>query len=611
MSTPVSNIGGIPVNLNVPGGPGNPIITILNSITAAGAAGNLDAEQPTVTPTVPGGAGSSSATPIILPAPTGTGTTHVLVIDPTQTGFISIPAGWTDVIYNGPGHLVGTVTGAVIGDLIANVSTPTLSATQPQTGPQGTLQVLVNHSVGGTINLAFGRGNVTDAADGTGETVNIGNPVEANTTILGSGTTLNLNDLSGTQPLQSSVTGLLLGSGDYSSIWAQNDTVNVVPFYSQTLFIGGTPTVVGGVSSVAATGNAAGAVINFHAPAGFAGPTAPGAVYNGLLYNVGPSTTINANAGALIIKNYPTGKLTYTGTYSTSGVWNPNTTIVFDAGAGSSFVTGQKFALDNFEATGVDTVTAGPGAHDTIFAYAPVQYDGTQHNNSSVFFAMQPNASSSVNAGTNAVIFGGSTGGGYATIGSGSGSFTFVGVPNTSAHTDNIFQTASSESGYNAVVVANSNEQINLQLAAGAASAPGALMVAYNEAATLNAQFSGGNDSILLLAAQNPATTGSVAITQDATAIGSNAGHDVFFVEMNNTTTQAHTYTIQNFQVSDALVVFNTGNAGLALSATDATTIADYNAQNLSDPNVTASSFTLQDGTTVKFTGTFIPHNVI
>ena len=109
----------------------------------------------------------------------------------------------------------------------------------------------------------------------------------------------------------------------------------------------------------------------------------------------------------------------------------------------------------------------------------------------------------------------------------------------------------------------------------------------------MNAQNSAGNNLII---ADNQGN-----ITGASTLIGATAGHDEFVMYLDNTAGTAHTVQVQNYQGNDTFVL---AYLGVSPNATDVQTIADFNAGNTSDPNVTASSFTLEDGTTVQFVGT-------
>ncbi len=122
-----------------------------------------------------------------------------------------------------------------------------------------------------------------------------------------------------------------------------------------------------------------------------------------------------------------------------------------------------------------------------------------------------------------------------------------------------------------------------------AASAKGAVIVAYGDNESLNFSGAASNNTVILWNAK----IGSNDFAGNTTLTASNAGKDVFAMfagSINGGAAEAaHTITINNWQASDSFVLSAGYTSAQAAAATSAL--------------ATGSSFTLSDGTTVQFNG--------
>jgi hypothetical protein len=219
------------------------------------------------------------------------------------------------------------------------------------------------------------------------------------------------------------------------------------------------------------------------------------------------------------------------------------------------------------------TFTSSAGGADTIFAGSAINYDGAAAASS---FFLGGNGAATVIAGTSSTLFGG-TGGGSYTAGTTMTFWNFTG-----GATDSLLGGASST----ITAYGSSNENVIVSQL-GAAS--GGVYVAFGQTDTINAMNAHGGNTFYIL---DQTLTGGANVAGDTTLVGSNAGHDLFamFAE---TSTVAHTITIENWQATDTLYMngFSQADSATASAALSAAAGAD-------------ATFTLSDNTTVKFVGT-------
>lgn len=568
----VLSIGGITIT-SAGGHAGNVLYNLETQLSAASKAGTLTVNAPPVSTVV----GTTQA-PATFASPTGTGT-QALIIPAGDQGVYQVPAGYSPVIVP-TGVTVQAADGQVIvGDLFVNGGAAEIIAGKEAgagSGLSGRLTDSLSSSGSVTVLLNILSGNYIVNSQGNGQVVNFSNPSKFNLNLTGSGSTAQLYDAGGESAGGSdTLRGFAAGAQDNVTVAGGSDTLNVYP---------GEPMLLGVTSTASNT------VINF------TGSTTP--AINQITLNIQSATSIFGNSGELLI-NSEGGAITYNGTANT------NFNQVYDSVGGGTYTTGLHTYFDISAGAAADTVTGTAGGADTLFAYSGVDVnDSAATQTLFVGAGAAGSGADTVAAGAKADIYGGAAGGFY-TIGSGS---FFFGAGSGSASTpavDHVVQTSLSASGplsfdstgaqtSGADLFSNANESLTLAtIAGGGAPANGALLFAQGNNTTVNAQNSAGNNLII---ADNQGN-----ITGASTLIGATAGHDEFVMYLDNTAGTAHTVQVQNYQGNDTFVL---AYLGVSPNATDVQTIADFNAGNTSDPNVTASSFTLEDGTTVQFVGT-------
>jgi hypothetical protein len=253
---------------------------------------------------------------------------------------------------------------------------------------------------------------------------------------------------------------------------------------------------------------------------------------------------------------------------------NGDLTFIGGFGTGNDIVsvTGSTTLRGIAGPNGTDTFMAGAGA-DTIFAVGGAVYHGG--TGSDLFIG---------GAGTS-TLYGASN----ETVWSGSGG----GIYNMSANSSNFFAGGSGSDTVN-LATGSSTTQVwsgngeTLSIGA-AASASGALVVAFGQTTNIDMTGAAGNDTVVLWNAQ----IGAGAFSGNQTLTGSNAGHDVFVMfaasPFGAAAAGPHTIVINNWQASDIFDLSNGYSAADAQAATQAL--------------AAGSSFTLSDGTTVQFNG--------
>ncbi len=266
------------------------------------------------------------------------------------------------------------------------------------------------------------------------------------------------------------------------------------------------------------------------------------------------------------------------------------------AGAAAASTSGDVVTVSGTNST----VTANSGA-DTIFAHGSgTNFVGTAAS-SSVFIGSNT-GQVTVASATNQLIFGGTGGGSYTEGADSTGSFFFWGNHAGSSPTvptnDTLFGSASSPK---ATIWGDSQDNLVVsQTGAGAAYGAGNTFVDYGDVATINAAASRGGDSFVIWNVgftTDPANDGKFA--GNTTLVGSSAGNELFgvFDNLGYGASPAHTITIQNWVSSDVL--------GLGAYETEKGNTADLTTADnaLAAAKGGTASFTLSDGTTIKFEG--------
>jgi hypothetical protein len=210
----VFSIGGVSVSAS--GGLTGAILDQLISLYGAG--GSLAADVVTVL----GGVNNPT-----LPA--ATGTNQLLVIPATDTGTISVPAGYSYVVYTGTGSLTGGGNAVIVGDLNYSGAAPSVVASDPtntiasnidDTAAAATVIAgggagnAITASGGGAVVDIEGSGSGTVSAPGAGDTINM----TGGTYLLYAlgGATVNISG--GTATVQSGAAGDLVNASGNASV---------------------------------------------------------------------------------------------------------------------------------------------------------------------------------------------------------------------------------------------------------------------------------------------------------------------------------------------------------------------------------------------------------
>jgi len=585
----VLSIGGVTVTGQA-GLAGDYLFKIAAQFAAASLAGNLTEIDPPVIATVAGGLGSDSTNPILEPtiAAPAAGKLNVLVIPSTQTGWISVPSGYTDIVYNGPGTIIAGPGQVVVGDLEVRGGASTVIATSGAFVGTSTVfgtgsAVSINGSITDTTAsalLSFVSGNYLATTSGNNSTVVVGNRGAVNAVINGNNSTVIVGDAT-TVPAQTRTNEVVVLHGTGA-------TVNAAPLFFTNIAIGKT---------------AAGAVVNVGNASAQAAPNPLDRVY----VSAFAGGTINQFGGEVIGVASVAGALNYNGTGGTAFLYDYVGGAMINAGPHTEYVANPGIA--------VSTIIGSAGGADSVFAFSAVNYDGSK--SASTFFMQSQALTAGVDtvvAGTNATVFGGGGGGVY-TMGTGD----FIFVPFSGAVggnvQDTVCETATSGSATigaaggapTHLLYSATGEQLTVATTGSGAVTEKLLMFAQGEGDTISAANAAGGNFFVMDNASAAGGAGSLpsAVTGNSTLIATNAGHDQFvdFVDGAGVPVAAHTITVENWQATDLFIVSNLNGAG-AFSSADLATIAAFNAG-------TSNSFTLQDGTTVTFTNGGIPHNVV
>ncbi len=542
---------------------GTTIAGITAAITAAESAGQVAIYAPAADPRA-----GRPAAPLLMPVPTssGTGVFNELLIPGADSGAISIPSAYNLVSYNGTGTVIGGSSGtALIGqDSAGNLTSLNANGgfgTVLAGGGQGQGQI-TDSATGAQIIVA--RGNFAINSQGNRQNIALGNGVWAGVTISGASSTLQIGDADSTVPGQ-------LRGGDFALITGTKTTISTLP--DQNIWY-----------NVAK--GATGTVFNMSG-------TVPGTDTN-VVISLNEAATINGSNGNLVVFNLAGRGVTFNGT------GNTGTAYVVDDVGGSHVTTGLHTVFWNEPSTGPDTIRAGGGANDTIFAQHAVNYHG--ENGASLFFDGKYNSTEGANtisAAANATIYGGAAGGAYSI---GGGTFFFTAAAGGSSAVpvrDIATQTSLSGGGAQFFLYTNTNELLTVTTVAGAVGS-GLNLVATGSNTVLDATNALGHDTVWMLSTAN--SGGVDAVTGAATILGSTAGNETFTLYMDNASETAHTIDIQNWQASNTFSLWNA--AGVGSGVYNPVDVAAINAFNAGGQ----SSFTLSDGTTVSFSGNTPTH---
>ena len=535
--------GGVSVTGNG-GQSGDVLFKIQQQLASIDSAGNLLTFNPPPT-TIPG----TSVSPILIPAPTGggAGIVNLVVIPDTDTGLISVPAGYGYIVYNGPGTILAGPGQQVIGDLNVRGGAGTVAG--------GGKSGRVTDSTTGAL-LSILSGNYIVNSQGDGQTVYLNNKAKFNLNVTGSGSTIQVGDAG------SSVPGQLRGSS-FATIAGTNDTVNFYPDQNATFIV--TTGATGSVFTMTGTTQ--------HNPT----------TVQTIVLDEG--ATINGGLGTLVVYDSVGSAMTFNGT------GNASTVFLLDSVGGGNITTGLHTQYYNVATAAAANITAGTGANDSIFALHGVNYNGAA--GTSALIVASPDSTSGANtisAAANTTIYGGAAG----TAMSIGGTSFFFGAgtdSNGGAVTDTATETSLSGGGSGAFFLyTNTNESLTINTVAGAAGNGLNLVVAGNNT-KLDATNSLGHDTVWMLGIAN--SGGVDAVTGASTIMGATAGNETFQLYVDSTQATAHTVQIGNWQASDSFNILNAAS----LTSADNSAIDAFNAGG------GASSLTLSDGTTIAFTG--------
>jgi hypothetical protein len=404
--------------------------------------------------------------------------------------------------------------------------------------------------------------------------------------------------------------------------------------YTYVLY-GGTGELTGGTSSTVVVGNNlnysgnAGTVVA--TGTGTVGATVTDSVASALISVYTGTYTVNASGGSdtVVVDTGSSAVVNATGSNDTVLVGTPPTNvatgsvatqasggnsetinasgtnnIVYDYSGGNLINLGGSNTYVANSATLTASTVVGTGGADTVFATSALDFVGTAAT-SSLFVGSNVGVVTVASASNQTVV--GASGGGIYTEGTSStGSFAFFGHFTTTlgaAVTDSIVGSASSPT----VDAWGNSEENEVVSQAGTAKAllKGNTFVGYGEGDTINATNTTGGDQFIVFnvaSTANPSAAGN--FVGNSTLIGSSAGNELFAFFGNlgftTVTTPAHTITIENWQTSDVL----------GLGVGNGSTAGDYtsgDASGLLSALTTAkggsASYTLSDGTTIKFVG--------
>lgn len=451
------------------------------------------------------------------------------------------------------GDLLSAIIKASAAYTVVTVGAGATSLPAPS-GGTGPFELVIQPGYTGTMSIPSGYALVVNGA--TGDT----NPVSGgdSTTAIVGNSTIPLNYTGGA--------GTVVGAGGTGSV---DDTAN----NALMSFVGSYSVTAGGNNDTVNVDDSSGSSVKVTVS--------------------GSGSTINIGGGSS-----PSGSGAAAGVVSTNTVDVTGTSdVLFDTLGSNVVLLGQLTEYVSAAGLGTSTLTSATGGADTIFALSATDYNAALAA-SSLFLGSNTGAVT-VQAGTSATLFGGSAGGTYTEGTDSTGSFGFFarfGVPNASTvpAVDNITGGASAPQ---VSVWGNSNEDITVTQAGSAAAGAGGTYVAFGGTDTINAMNARGGNAFVAWNASLPASSSlpnGLNFTGNTTLIGSNAGSDDFAVFSASPeglqAASPHTIDIQNWQQSDVLFLGG-------YSAADVTT-ADTA---LAAAGGGAASFTLSDGTTIKF----------
>jgi hypothetical protein len=300
--------------------------------------------------------------------------------------------------------------------------------------------------------------------------------------------------------------------------------------------------------------------------------------------NVASAADINASGGSDTV-NLTAGALTLNATGGNQLVFDNIGGSLINAGPATEYVSAADVATS--------TVISSAGGNDTVFALSGIDYDGAAA--ASALFLGSNTDAVTVSAATNATLFGGAAGGVYTEGADSAGGFFLwghsFGASDTVTASDTVVGGATAAQ---VTVWGNNNEDVTVSQQGSAAAGAGGTFVAWGASDTINATDARGGNAFIAWNASLPSGTN---FTGDTTLIGSNAGSDDFAIFSSSTAqssligaSAAHTITIDNWQASDVLFLGGYSAADIATADT-ALAAADGG----------SASFTLSDGTTVKF----------
>jgi len=425
-------------------------------------------------------------------------------------------------------------------------------------------------------------------------------------------------------------------SGTYALVIPSTYTgsLSIPSGYNYVLY-SGTGELTGGTSSTVVVGNnlnySGGAGTVVATGTGTVGATVTDSIASALISVYTGTYTVNASGGSdtVVVDTGSSAVVNATGSNDTVLVGTPPTNvatgsvatqasggaaetinaagtnnIIYDYSGGNLINLGGSDEYVSNSATLTASTVVGTGGNDTVIATAATDFIGTAASSS--LFVGSDVGVVTVASAVNQTVVGAAGGGTYTEGAASTGSFAFFGHFTTTlgaAVTDSIVGSASSPT----VDVWGNSEENEVVSQAGTAKGflKGNSFVGYGEGDTINATHTTGGDNFILFnvaTTANPSAGGN--FVGNSTLFGSSAGNELFafFGNLGYTTvaTPAHTITIENWVSSDVLGLgvgdgktagfYTSGDASGLLSA-------------LTAAKGGSASYTLSDGTTIKFVG--------
>ncbi len=444
------------------------------------------------------------------------------------------------------------------GSTVVTIGNATVSTTGALTGA---LLKQFESALGAATVVTVGAGASLPASDGAyDQTLIIPTSMTGNITVpagyefviyQGNGS------LVGTDPKEV-IIGDLNASGTTGTVLASGSVGGVIS-NSQA---GAVLALAGGVNTVSATG--AGQKINLDSGTNDVLALATGQ----LIMQTGGASTVNAGAATS-----GSNTLVATGGNAVFFGFGTGNDVVSVSGANTSLM---------FQGEGgtADTIFGGAGS-DTVIAGSAVYMGGSGSN-----LFVGGTGMSTLYGAAKETIYGGTGGGVFSLAANSSNFFVAHGGSSSISSAADAVMLGSGSSG-SAALWGNSNEALTI---AAAASAPGALVVAYGTKDAIDMTNAAARNTVVMWNAD----FGPGAFTGNTTLTGASAGHDVIVMfgnmtQLGSTAEGAHTIVINNWQATDIL------DLSAGYSASDvATATAGLGS---------GASFTLSDGTTVQFNG--------